>query len=81
MTNQIGELKKERRLVAKLNRLLKRDGSWLVVRTCRRDSRSFDCLGRFYAVNQHHNSIERYGFDPADWISDLESKLQALPKV
>lgn len=77
MTNEVDGPNEERRLVAKLNRLLKRSGSWLVVRVCRRSSRSFGTLGRFYAVDQHHNVIRNYGFNPADWIADLEAELKA----
>ena len=46
----------ERALVGRINRAL---GPWKVLRLCRKDSRGFETLGRYY-INGPHGVVDRH---------------------
>lgn len=58
----------ERALVARINRVLAREGERL--RKCRTDSRSFPTLGNYYIVHLPRNLIVNYSIDDLDDLAE-----------
>ncbi len=51
----------ERAIFARLSRVMEKDGS--ILRRCREDSRGFDFLGRYYAVDAYRNTVDATKID------------------